>query len=60
MSSKKQVNKNKTVRFRIDPETNKFLITRALHFFNGNISAFIRHAIMNFKRPRDDSEKKER
>lgn len=59
MGSKKQVNKTKTVRFRVDPETNKFLIARALHFFEGNISALIRYAIMNFKRPKHDSQKKE-
>jgi hypothetical protein len=58
MKDKKQGNKNKVVRFRIDPETNKILIARSLHFFNGNISAMIRHAIMNFKRPKNDQEKK--
>jgi hypothetical protein len=57
MEKKKQANKTKTVRFRIDPETNKILIARSLHFFGGNISAMIRHAIMNFKRPGNDTKK---
>jgi hypothetical protein len=57
MTKKKQVTKNKVVRFRIDPETNKILIARSLHFFGGNISAMIRHAIMNFKRPKNDQDK---
>jgi hypothetical protein len=46
------------VRFRIDPETNKLMIARSLHFFEGNISAFIRYAIMNFRRPKNDGQKK--
>jgi len=57
MKAKKQFNKNKVIRFRIDPETNKILIARSLHFFNGNVSAMIRHAIMNFKRPKNDQKK---
>lgn len=58
MKEKKQANKNRVVRFRIDPETNKILIARSLHFFKGNVSAMIRHAILNFKRPKHDQEKK--
>jgi hypothetical protein len=57
MKTKKQGTKTKVVRFRIDPETNKILIARSLHFFGGNISAMIRHAIMNFKRPKNDKDK---
>ncbi len=61
MARRKQVSKNKTIRFRIDPETNKFMIARALHFFNGNISEFLRYAIMNFRKPKiNDSQKKTR
>jgi len=57
MRPRKQENKIKVVRFRIDAETNKILIARALHFFDGNISAMLRHAIMNFKRPSNDKKK---
>ena len=57
MAKKKQVTKNRVIRFRIDPETNKILIARSLHFFKGNISALLRHAILNFKRPKNDQDK---
>jgi len=59
MKEKKQTNKTRVVRFRIDPETNKILIARSLHFFKGNVSALLRHAIINFKRPRNDDQKKD-
>jgi hypothetical protein len=59
MGRKKQDNKNKTVRFRIDAETNKLLIARSLHFFDGNVSAMIRYAIINFKRLKNVDKKKE-
>jgi len=59
MKEKKQTNKTRVVRFRIDPETNKLLIARSLHFFKGNVSALLRHAIINFKRPRNDDQKKD-
>ena len=57
----KKESKNKiiTVRLRIDKMDFLKLKNRATFFFNGNISKFIRHAVNNYKAPKNHGIKKE-
>ncbi len=47
-----------TIRLRVTKETARLIKIRALNFFEGNLSEFIRHAAENFRKPLDERKNK--